>query len=159
MEASHGQSARKAYATSMIQFHAGQGPDTQAIGIALEEMLLDYALAPGRAPVPVTVLGQARLPGANNILMALARKTGRFLPNAEDAAPWFAKTPPGLADIDAKLDGQDFILGSYTVVDMMMYPLVVRDAEKAQAYPRITDWTNRMRIRPGVGRGMAVVAG
>ena len=71
----------------MIQFSAGHGPDTQAIGIALEEMFLDYTILPGRAPVPVTVLGQARLPGANNILMALARKTSRFLPSVESAAP------------------------------------------------------------------------
>lgn len=142
----------------MIQFSAGHGPDSQAIGIALEEMFLDYTIPPGRAPVPVTVIGQARMPGANNILMALARKTGKFLPSAEDAAPWFAKTPPGLEEIEARLGGQDYILGAYTVVDMMMYPLVARQHDQLAAYPNITAWVDRLRIRPGVGRGMMAVA-
>ncbi len=143
----------------MIQFHAGNGPDTQAIGIALEEMFLDFKMAPGRAPVPVTVLGQARLPGANNILIALARKTGRFLPVAEDAAPWLAKTPLGLDALEERLTTQDFILGSYTVVDMAMYPVVLRQNPSLQAYPAIGAWIERLRIRPAVGRGMMIVAG
>ena len=57
----------------MIEFHAGTGPDSQAIGIALEEMYLDYTVAPQRAPMPVTVVGNARLPGLGNILLALAQ--------------------------------------------------------------------------------------
>lgn len=142
----------------MILFHAGTGPDTQAIGIALEEMMLDYTLAPGRAPVPVTVLGQARMPGHNNILMALARKTGRFLPNAEDAAPWLAKTPPGLDAIEAQLATRDFLLDAYTVIDMAMYPLVVRDPGGLSGYPLTAAWAERLRIRPAVGRGMGVVS-
>jgi glutathione S-transferase len=143
----------------MIQFSAGHGPDSQAIGIALEEMFLDYTIPPGRAPVPVTVLGQARLPGANNILMALARKTGHFLPDAEAAAPWLSKTPPGLAELEARLAGQDYIFGAYTIVDMLMYPLVVRQADAVLAFPNIGAWAERLRIRPGVGRGMMAVAG
>lgn len=143
----------------MIEFSAGHGPDSQAIGIALEEMMLDYTIPPGRAPVPVTVVGQARLPGANNVLLALARKTGRFLPNAEAAAPWLAKTPPGLAELEARLQEQDFIVGAYTIVDMMMYPLVMRQADELFAYPGISAWAERLRIRPGVGRGMMAVAG
>ena len=143
----------------MIQFSAGHGPDSQAIGIALEEMMLAYTIPPGRSPVPVTVVGQARLPGMNNILMALARKTGRFLPEAEAAAPWLSKTPPGLAELEARLGEQDFILGSYTVVDMAMYPMVVKQADELIAYPGISAWVERLRIRPGVGRGMMAVAG
>jgi glutathione S-transferase len=157
-EASDGQSRRKAYADAMILFHAGTGPDTQAIGIALEEMMLDYNLAPGRAPVPVTVLGQARMPGANNILMALARRTGKFLASAEDAPPWLAKTPPGLDAIEAQLAGRDFLLEAYTVIDMAMYPLAVRDAAALKARPNAAAWAERLRIRPAVGRGMMVVS-
>jgi glutathione S-transferase len=144
---------------AMILFHAGTGPDTQAIGIALEEMMLDYQLAPGRAPVPVTVLGQARMPGHNNILMALARKTGRFLPNAEDAAPWLAKAAPGLEAIEAQLATRDFLLDAYTVIDMAMYPLVVRENGGLAGYPMTAMWVERLRIRPAVGRGMGVVSG
>ncbi len=143
----------------MIQFSAGHGPDSQAIGIALEEMFLDYTIPPGRAPVPVTVLGHARMPGANNILMAMARMTNKFLPSAEDAAPWLAKTPPALDEIEAKLGAQDYILGPYTVVDMLMYPLVLRQPAQLIAYPNIRAWIARLRIRPGVGRGMMAVAG
>jgi len=143
----------------MIQFSAGHGPDSQAIGIALEEMMLDYTIPPGRAPVPVTVVGQARLPGANNILMALARKTGRFLPDAEAAAPWLSKTPPGVAELEARLAGQEFILGAYTIVDMAMYPLMTKQADALSACPNILAWMERLRIRPGVGRGMGAIAG
>lgn len=141
----------------MILFHAGTGPDTQAVGIALEEMMLDYKLAPGRAPVPVTVLGHARMPGHNNILIALARKTGRFLPDVTAAAPWLAKTPQGLAAIEAHLATREFLMDAYTVIDMAMYPLLVRNGDAIADYPKTKAWAERLRIRPAVGRGMGVV--
>lgn len=142
----------------MIEFHAGTGPDTQAIGIALEEMFLDYAIAPTRAPVPLTIVGNARLPGANNVLLALARKTNRFLPNAEETAPWLSKTPPGLDALEAQLADRNFILGAYTVADMMMYPLAVQQADVLAAYPNVARWVTRMSLRPAVGRGMGAVS-
>lgn len=142
----------------MIEFHAGTGPDTQAIGIALEEMFLDYAIAPTRAPVPLTVVGNARLPGANNVLMALARKTNRFLPNAEEAAPWLSKTPPGLDALEAQLADRDYILGHYTVADMAMYPLAVQQADLLAAHHNVARWTTRISLRPAVGRGMGAVS-
>jgi glutathione S-transferase len=120
-------------------------------------MTLDYKLAPGRAPVPVTVLGQARMPGHNNILIALARKTGRFLPDVAAAAPWLAKTPLGLDDIEAQLATRDFLMDAYTVIDMAMYPLVVRDTATLARYPLTAAWAERLRVRPAVGRGMGVV--
>lgn len=141
----------------MIQFHAGQGPDSQAIGIALEEMFLDYKLAAGRAPVPVTVVGQARLPGANNVLMALARMTNRFLAGATDAAVWLTKTPPSYDELEAHLGDRDFIAGAYSILDMAMYPVVAR-AGVRDALPNTAQWAARLRIRPAVGRGMMVVA-
>jgi len=143
---------------AMILFHAGTGPDTQAVGIALEEMMLDYKLAPGCAPVPVTVLGQARMPGHNNILIALARKTGRFLPNVAEMAPWLARTPLGLDAIEAQLATREFLMDAYTVIDMAMYPLVVQDGAGLAGYPLTAAWAERLRIRPAVGRGMGVVA-
>ena len=142
----------------MIEFHAGTGPDTQAIGIALEEMFLDYAIATSRAPVPLTIVGNARLPGANNVLMALARKTNRFLPNAEEAAPWLSKTPPALDAVEAQLADRDFILGAYTVADMMMYPQVSRQAGPLAAHPNVARWVTRMSLRRAVGRGMGAVS-
>ena len=96
----------------MFHFHAGSGPDTKAIGIALEEMYLSYTLAPQKAPVPVMIFGQARLPDAANILLALARKTGQFLPpDPATATPWLSKTPPGVSSLETALAGQDYILG------------------------------------------------
>jgi glutathione S-transferase len=142
----------------MIEFHAGIGPDTQAVGIALEEMFLDYSIAPTRAPVPLTVAGNARLPGANNVLMALARKTNRFLPNAEDAAPWLSRTPPTLDALEVLLADRDFVLGAYTIADMAMYPLVVRQADRLAAHPNTSNWVKRMSLRPAVGRGMGAVS-
>lgn len=142
----------------MIEFHAGAGPDTQAIGIALEEMFLDYVIAPARAPVPLTVVGNARLPGAGNVLMALARKTNRFLPKAEDAAPWLARTPPALDRLEGQLEGRDFILGLYTVADMIMYPLIVPQADILIGSPNAARWVKRMSLRPAVGRGMGAVS-
>ena len=102
----------------MIEFHAGIGPDSQAIGIALEEMYLDYVVAPARAPMPVTVVGNARLPGAGNVMLALARKTNHFLPDAAAAAPWLGKTPPALDVLEAELAGRDFIFGVYTIAEI-----------------------------------------
>jgi glutathione S-transferase len=141
----------------MIEFHAGSGPDTQAIGIALEEMYLTYTIAPRLSPVPLTVVGNARLPGANNVLMALARKTGHFLPDAEQAAPWLSKTPPGLDELEARLSDRDFIFSVYTIADMAMYPLVAKRSEDLAAFPKIARWAERLRLRPEVGRGMVAV--
>jgi len=42
---------------------------------------------------------------------------------------------------------------------MIMYPLVLRQLDQLAAYPNITAWIERLRIRPGVGRGMMAVAG
>lgn len=141
----------------MIEFHTGNGPDSQAIAIALEEMFLDYVIAPGRVPVPLTIVGHARLPGANNILMALARKTGRFLPERAGAAPWLSGSPPGLAQLEGGLVSRDFILGAYTIVDMLAYPLFVQGGYGLSAGPCTTAWAARMSLRPAVGRGMAAV--
>jgi hypothetical protein len=141
----------------MFHFHAGTGPDTQAIGIALEEMFLSYTLAPQRAPVPVMIFGQARLPDAANILLALARKTNRFLPpDAASATPWLSKSPPGVGSLETTLTGQDYILGLYSVADMAMYP---RFAALTDLPPAVEAWRHRLSLRPGVGRGMGVFAG
>lgn len=142
----------------MIEFHAGIGPDSQAVGIALEEMYLDYVIAPARAPVPVTIVGQARLPGMNNILLALARKTNHFLPDAAAAAPWINRTPPTLDALEVQLDGRDFIFGVYTIADMAMYPHVAPQRDKLSAFFNIAGWERRMRLRPEVGRGMGAVS-
>ncbi|MDP3739636.1 MAG: hypothetical protein Q8R02_19765 [Hyphomonadaceae bacterium] len=139
----------------MIEFHAGNGPDTQAIGIALEEMFFDYRVMPGRAPLPVIAIGGARVVGASNVVMALARKTGRFLVAPEDAAPWLA-TPVSLNALETQLEDRDFVLGAFSIADMAVYPHVVRG--DVARHPAIARWMERMSKRSGVGRGMGVVA-
>lgn len=140
----------------MIEFHAGTGPDTQAIGIALEELFLSYRIAERTATVPVTIVGHARLPGANNVLMALARQSGKFMPKADEAAPWLSKDAPAIDALEAQLAGRDFIFGLYTVADMAMYPRVVKAGGLAR-FPNVAAWAERMKLRPAVGRGMGAV--
>jgi hypothetical protein len=142
----------------MIEFHAGTGPDTQAIGIALEEMFLDYRVMPGKAPLPVIAIGGARLVGASNVLKALARKTGRFLPSGE-AAPWLSNTPLDLATLEAKLSSAEFILGAVSIADMAVYPRLAFDSSVLAAHPSIARWASRMAKRSALGRGMSVIAG
>ncbi len=139
----------------MIEFHAGSGPDTQAIGIALEEMFLDYRVMPGRAPVPVIAFFGARVIGAPNVLMALARKTGRFLPGA-DVAQWLGAASPDLAALDTKLANAPFSASEFSVADMALYPRIAADGAASQR-PRIARWIAEVSKRPAVGRGMAVI--
>ncbi len=141
----------------MIEFHAGTGPDSQAIGIALEEMFLDYRIMPGKAPVPVIALGGARVVGAGNILPALARKTGRFLPDG-DVSAWFAASVD-MATLTAAVGQADFICGEFSIADMGVYPRLAALQGSADAEPVVSRWARRVRIRPAVGRGMGAVAG
>jgi len=141
----------------MIEFHAGTGPDTQAIGIALEEMFLDYRIMPGKAPVPVIALGGARVVGAANILPALARKSGRFLPEG-DFAPWFAASVD-MAALTAAVEKADFICGAFSIADMGVFPRLSALQGAADAAPAVARWARRVWIRPAVGRGMGALAG
>ncbi len=79
--------------------------------------------------MPVIALGGARVVGAGNILLALARKTGRFLGSPHETETWVAMAG-GIAAAPERLEGQlaaqDFILGDYSVADMAAYPLLVR---------------------------------
>ena len=137
----------------MIEFHAGSSPDTQAIGIALEEMFLNYRLMPGRAPLPVIAIGGARVAGAPDVLMALARKTNRFLPET-DAKAWLESAQPELATLDALLAASEFVAGKYSVADMALYP---RIATSAGAHANIARWASTLSKRPALGRGMGVI--
>lgn len=141
----------------MIEFHAGTGPDTQAIGIALEEMFLDYRIMPGKAPVPVIAMGGARLAGAGNILPALARKTGRFLPEGDYSA-WFAPSVD-MAALARTVEKSEFICGAFSIADMNVYPRIAALQGAADAEPAVARWARRMWLRPAVGRGIGAVAG
>ncbi len=142
----------------MMEFHAGNGPDTQAIGIALEEMFLDYRVMPGKAPLPVIVVaGGGRVVGSPNILIALGRKTSRFLPNPQDVAPWLASSAPDTAALEERLAASSFILGDISVADMAVYPRLAGERAILAAHPAIARWAARMAMRSATGRGMGVI--
>jgi glutathione S-transferase len=141
----------------MIEFHAGSGPDTQAVGIALEEMFLDYRLMPGRAPLPVIAIGGARVVGGANIVMALARKTGRFLPET-DAQAWLDAAQPDLGALDTLLAGSEFVAGKYSVADMALHPRLAAARDRWSPHASITRWMSTLSKHPALGRVMGVVA-
>ena len=143
------------YPRRMIEFHAGSGPDTQAVGIALEEMFLDYRLMPGRAPLPVIAIGGARVVGGANIVMALARKTGRFLPDA-DAQAWLDAAQPDIAALDELLAASEFVAGKYSVADMALYPRLAGTCDRWSSHVSIARWMTVLSKRPALGRGMSV---
>ena len=140
----------------MIEFHAGSGPDTQAVGIALEEMFLSYRLMPGRAPLPVIAIGGARVVGGPSIIMALARKTGRFLPETDTQA-WLDAARPDIAALDALLAASEFASGKYSVTDMALYPRLAGDREGWSSHANIMRWMTVLSKRPALGRGMSVI--
>src|SRR5690606_29021289 len=111
-----------------------------------------YRLAPGRVPIPVIAIGGARVVGAANVLMALARKTGRFLPET-DAKAWLDATQPDLAALDALLATSEFVAGKYSVADMALYPRIA-----AGAHANVARWASSLSKRPALGRGMSVLA-
>ena len=142
----------------MIEFHAGTGPDTQAVGIALEEMFLDYRVAPGRSPMPILADGGARIPGAPAILLMLARKTGKFLgAGVAEAKRWTDARTLDLEALNTLLANSDFILDEFSIADMAVYPGIANDAATLAAHPAIARWAERMMQRPATGRGMTVV--
>jgi glutathione S-transferase len=124
-------------------------------------MFLDYRIMPGKAPVPVIAFGGARVVGARNILLALARKTGRFLGNPHDTEKWLAMAAEIAASpamLEEQLATQDFILGDYSVADMAAYPLLLR-AQTPAGLASVARWAARMAMRPAAGRGLGVIAG
>jgi hypothetical protein len=143
------------YPRRMIEFHAGSGPDTKAVGIALEEMFLDYRLMPGRAPLPVIAIGGARVVGGANIVMALARKTGRFLPEA-DVQTWLDAIQPDIAALDTLLAKSEFAAGKYSVADMALFPRLANMRDRWSSHVNIVRWMTTLSRRPALGRGMSV---
>jgi hypothetical protein len=121
-------------------------------------MFLDYRIMPGKAPMPVIAIGGGRVVGAPNILMALGRKTNRFLPKSNDAAPWLSDAPIDPAALDARIGTSSFVLGEFSIVDMAIYPRLAREPALTGAHPAIARWAARMALRPATGRGMGVVA-
>jgi glutathione S-transferase len=137
----------------MIEFHAGTGADSQAVGIALEEGFFDYRIIPG-GPLPMIVDRDARIGGAGNILAHLAQRSGWPI---ADALPWLAWSGD-LKVLDQALAGRPFMLGAFSIADIAVWPHVVRDRAMLAAFPNVARWADRMSRRTAAGRGMGAMA-
>jgi GST-like protein len=137
-------------------------------------------------PVPVFESGA--------ILLYLAKKAGRFLPDdalgRKEATEWlfwqvgnqgpaggqlshFVNYAPAGQDyarqryadeydrclgvLERRLEGRDYILGAYSIADMICWPWVLIAkplGQSLQAFPNVAAWRQRVKERPAVQAGV-----
>ena len=194
----------------MIDLYTWTTPNGRKVSIALEEMGLDYEAHPidiGKddqfAPDFLAISPNNKIPAIREretgfhlmesgaILLWLAEKSGRFLPEAErwEAMEWlmwqmagfgpmlgqahhFLKYNAGKSEyaevrygteakrlysvLNKRLEGRDFILGEYSIVDMATWPWASRfewqQIDLAE-FPNVMNWYLRIADRPAVQRG------
>jgi len=64
--------------------------------------------------------------------------------------------------LNTRLEGRDFLAGEYSIADMACLPWVLRYPIQGVAiddFPKVRAWTERLRQRPAVQRGLAVGEG
>lgn len=64
-----------------------------------------------------------------------------------------------LGVLERRLEGQEFILGDYSIVDMICWPWVLIAKPLGQsldAFPNVSRWRNAIKARPAVQRGVDV---
>ena len=64
------------------------------------------------------------------------------------------------AVLDARLDGRDFVAGTYSIADIAIYCWVARHERHRvdlDTYPNVQRWFTVIGDRPAVGRGMTVI--
>ncbi len=64
-----------------------------------------------------------------------------------------------LGVLERQLEAQDYILGSYSIVDMICWPWVLIAKPLGQSldnFPNVAQWRNRVKLRPAVQRGVDV---
>ncbi len=62
-------------------------------------------------------------------------------------------------DIDARLNGRDFLADEFSIADLALYPIYAARkglAERAGGLPNLARWGAMMAARPAVMKGMAV---
>jgi GSH-dependent disulfide-bond oxidoreductase len=62
-------------------------------------------------------------------------------------------------DIDARLNGRDFLVDEFSIADVALYPIYAARkglAERAGGLPNLARWGAMMAARPAVVKGMAV---
>jgi GST-like protein len=63
--------------------------------------------------------------------------------------------------IDKRLNGREYICRDYSVADIAIYPWLVpyeRQGQRLEDFPHLQRWFERVKARPAVARGMAVLA-
>ena len=66
--------------------------------------------------------------------------------------------------IEGQLEGRDFLLGDYTIADIMIWPWIrgakvfygAEDVLDMKSYPRTMDWVERCQSRPASEKGLQV---
>lgn len=197
----------------MIDLHTWTTPNGRKVSIALEEMGLDYeahAIDIGKddqfAPDFLVISPNNKIPAIREretgfhlmesgaILLWLAEKSGRFLPQGQrwQAMEWlmwqmagfgpmlgqahhFLRFKAGTSDyaearygteairlygvLEKQLEGRDFMLGDYSIVDMATWPWASRfewQQIDLDEFPNVRDWYLRIADRPAVQRGYDV---
>lgn len=197
----------------MIDLYTWTTPNGRKVSIALEEMEMAYeahAIDIGKddrfAPDFLSISPNNKIPAIREretgfhlmesgaILLWLAEKTGKFLPDAQrwEAMEWlmwqmagfgpmlgqahhFLKFKAGTSDyaeeryrteaqrlyrvLDQRLEGRDFMLGDYSIVDMATWPWVSRfewQQVDLSHFPNVKAWYLRIADRPAVQRGYDV---
>lgn len=197
----------------MIDLYTWTTPNGRKVSIALEEIGLDYeahAVDIGKdeqfAPDFLAISPNNKIPAIREretgfhlmesgaILLWLAEKSGKFLPDAQrwEAMEWlmwqmggfgpmlgqahhFLKFNAGVSEyaearygsearrlygvLDKRLEGRDFMLGEYSIVDMATWPWASRfewQQIDLSEFPNVRDWYLRIADRPAVQKGYDV---
>ncbi len=64
-----------------------------------------------------------------------------------------------LGVLERQLEGQEYILEDYSIVDMICWPWILIAKPLGQAldeFPNVAQWRNRVKLRPAVQRGVDV---
>jgi GST-like protein len=62
--------------------------------------------------------------------------------------------------LDERLEGREFVCGTYSIADMACFPWIrihKMTGISLEEFPRVHAWYGRVRGRPGVGRGLDVL--
>jgi GST-like protein len=200
----------------MIDFYYWPTPNGWKVSIMLEECGLPYRMIPvdiGKGdqftPEFLAISPNNRMPAivdhddpdaplsifeSGAILMHLAEKTGRFMPNdrvgQKEMREWlfwqvgnlgpmagqhshFVNYAPDdqpysqtryaneynrcIGVLERRLDGRDFILDAYSIVDMACWPWILIAKAMGQPlddFPNVTRWRQTVKERPAVQRGV-----
>jgi len=200
----------------MIDFYYAPTPNGWKVAILLEELGLDYTthllkLSDGDQFKPgfLAISPNAKMPAivdhdvdggavsvfeSGAILLYLAEKTGKFLPEGplarKELMEWlfwqvgnqgpmagqlshFKNYAPegqdygfkrylgeyerNLAVLERRLEDRDYILGDYTIADMIAFPWVFIAKPLGASlddFPRVADWRGRIKTRPAVQRAI-----